>query len=242
MWCCWVLRNRGWGKRSECSLWVRLCFWHSISGHHCGSCASQTLSGCLPMFVCWPKPQLLFLKGRVASFSVWKLLSWENQPPVPLIQPLSTDHVGEVPMDKPGCCPTALGQFHAHKHSQGSVKAHSSLNSRPSDPFMLFCQITSLALCVCVSHTHTHTLSSLEGARQMSVFHLGAIKPVVIMKEFIFHLFLLLESNWVIEILIRLAFVFHLHCLSASLIPHLYFNCWSYTSVFKDFYVVIESS
>lgn len=242
MWCCWVLRNRGWGKRSECSLWACLCFWHSTSGHHCGCCALQTLSGCLLMFTCWPKPQLLFLKKQAASFSAWKLLSWEKQPPVPLIQPLSTDHVGEVPMDKPGCCSTALGQFHAHKRSQGSVKAHSSLNSRPPNPFMLFYQITSPALCMCFMHRHAHTQQSWGGMPDVSVSFLGAIKPVVIMKEFIFHLFLLLKSNWVIEILIRLAFVFHLHCFSASLIPHLYFNCWSYTSVFKDFYVELESS
>ncbi len=45
MWCSWVLRNRDWGKGSECSLWVCLRFWHGTSGHHCGSCASQSLPG-----------------------------------------------------------------------------------------------------------------------------------------------------------------------------------------------------
>lgn len=92
----------------------------------------------------------------------------KKRTPIPLIQPLSTDHVGEVPMDKPGCCSTARGQFHAHKRSQGSVKAHSSLNSRPSNPFMLLYQITSLALCMCCTHTHTHTQQSGGGMPDVS--------------------------------------------------------------------------
>lgn len=44
------------------------------------------------------------------------------------------------------------------------------------------------------------------------------------MEEFICHLFLPLDANWVIEILIRLTLILHLRCVSASLIPHLYFN------------------
>lgn len=99
--------------------------------------------------------------------------------------------VGEVWMDKPGCCSIALGQFRAHKRSQGSVKARSSLNSRPSNPFVLSYQ-NSLFCSVCDTHS---AVWRGGGACQMSVLRLGAIKPVVMMKECICHLFLLLWSN-----------------------------------------------
>lgn len=55
----------------------------------------------------------------------------------------------------------------------------------------------------------------------MSVLCLGAIKLVVRMKEFICHLFLLLQSNCVIAILIRATLFFRF---SVSLVPHLCFS------------------
>ena len=245
--CSWVLRNRGWGERSECSLWARLCVWHLRPPPHKLTQVVHRRPG--RMFVCRPKPHISSVskseKEWPHSLSENRALVRKTASPIPLIQPLSADHVGEVRMDKPGCCSIALGQFHAHKRSQGSVKAHSSLNSRPSNPFMLLYSLScSVCVCVCVCFILTHTVSSLEGACQMSVLRLGAIKPVVMMKEFICHLFPQLKSNWVIEILIRLALVFHLHCFWASLSPHLCSNshCWRYTSVFSDFCAEQESS
>lgn len=142
-------------------------FWHSTSGHHRGFCAlraPQTVyqwSHC--MFVCPPKPHFLFPPRAKWPHSLSELHALMRKTgPIPLIQPLSTDHVGEVWMDKTGCCSIALGQFHAHKRSQGSVKAHSSVNSHPPNPFMLLYQILfcSIWVCVCFIYAHLHAQQS----------------------------------------------------------------------------------
>lgn len=126
---------------------------------------------------------------------------------IPLIRPLSTAHVDGVQMDKPGCCSIEHGQFHAHKHSQGSVRAQSC--STPNR-FMLLYQKSlllslslSLSLCASLSlpctykhtPTHTHTQQFRRGHARCQRSVLEQLNLVVMMKEFICHLFLQLKTN-----------------------------------------------